>query len=201
MFLQRNPPFPLGFQFVTVGFSYLTFTFSCLIFYRIMTNNEQILILYYSYSRSLCYTFPCSRVSKDMGSSCLFSLFWALTVAQTLLVSMTLTVWRRTGQVFYRLPGTGICLVFLSWLDLALKKQITEVKCFLFTIYQEDRLLRKLLTYILNFGHLAEVVFVKFSHRLIFFPCPSCVCYLGGSHNAEATLEERGVSFTSLMDS
>ena len=137
-----------------------------------------------------------------MGSSCLFSLFWALTVAQTLLVSMTLTVWRRTGQVFYRLPGTGICLVVLSWLDLALKKQTTEVKCFLFTIYQEDRFLRKLLTYILNFGHLAEVVFVKFSHSEVnFFPCPSCVSYLGESHNAEPTLEERGLSFTSLMDS
>ena len=154
------------------------------------------------YSCSLCYTFPCSRISKDMGSSYLFSLFWALTGAQTLLVFMTLTVWRRTGQVFYRLLGTGICLVFLLCLDLALKKQITEVKCFLFTVCQEDRLSRELLTYILNFGHLAEVVFVKCSHSEVnFFPCPSCVSYLGGSHNAEPTLEERGVSFTSLMDS
>ncbi len=137
-----------------------------------------------------------------MGSSCLFSLFWALTVAQILLVSMTLTAWRRAAQVLYRLPGAGICLVVLSWLDLALQKQTTDVKCFLFTIYQEDRLLRELLPYILNFGHLAEVMFVRFSHSEVnFFPCPSCVSYVGGSHNAEATLEERGVSFTSLMDS
>ena len=130
------------------------------------------------YSCSLCYTFPCSRISKDTGSSCLFSLFWALTVAQTLLVFMTLTVWRRTGQVFYRLPGTGICLVVLSWLDLALKKQTTEVKCFLFTIYQEDKLLRKLLTYILNFGHLAEVVCVKFSQSEVNFFPTSILCVL-----------------------
>ena len=98
-----------GFQFEAMDFSYLTLIFLLfLVFYRIVTIDEHILIHYFEpqsifYSSSLPSAFLCSRLPSraphDMGSSCLFRLFWACTVFDTPFVSMPMTLWRRTGQV------------------------------------------------------------------------------------------------------
>lgn len=121
-FLWVNHHYRLGFQFEAMDFSYLTLIFLLfLVFYRIVTIDEHILIHYFEpqsifYSSSLPSAFLCSRIPSraphDMWSSCLFRLFWACTVFDTPFVSMPMTLWRRTGQVLWGYPVLGFTWSF-----------------------------------------------------------------------------------------
>lgn len=112
-----------------------------------------------------------------MWSSCLFRLFWAVTVSQTCLVLMALAVLRRPGQVF----GRKFCIqtydVFL----------MTGLKCSFITLYQGNVLWRSLVAALVNTGHRAEAVLVVLPHYEFLFPmCLQCVFLsrktLCGSH-------------------
>lgn len=63
---------------------------------------------------------------------------------------MTLRVLRNTGLVYYRMASTGICLMFFSC--------ITHCQCFM--------------TVDIDFGHLAEAMFIRFLHCKIILPLP-----------------------------
>ena len=76
-----------------------------------------------------------------------------------------------------------------------LREQITEVKCVLIILCQRNRLSRQLITIHVNFGHVAEVLFVSFPCCEVIFPMSIlCVLFRKNPHF------RRGLGLPSLMD-
>lgn len=94
--------------------------------YRHGMINETPYFMPISFIFTYSFSVPESQPGYHITSRCW--IFLTVTVPQTLLALMTLTVLRYAGQVFCRLE---ICLLFLSWLDWGyrLGRKTSEVRC------------------------------------------------------------------------